>query len=117
MNARDFVSAIRTAVCDSAAKGTINLVQDPPGRRPDPQLVALSHWFRGLRPEDRNNVARIAEMTATQATYNFFLALDGLLTLEPVGAKGKLELFYLKGQTRTRLNSENAEQLSFLFKA
>jgi len=116
MNARDFVSAIKTAVCDAAGKGTLDVLMQPPGRRPDPQLVKLSQWFRAQPPDDRAAVAAIVELAANQATYNFLLALDGVLTLEQSGAKGKLELFYVKDRTRTRLNQEDAEHLSFVFK-
>ena len=42
--------------------------------------------------------------------------LDGLVAIEPAGPKGKIDVLYEKGGTQIRLNDENAEQLSSLFK-
>jgi hypothetical protein len=116
MNAADFVYALKVVVRDAAGRGTMDLLQSPPGRRPDPHLVQLSQWFLGLAPRDRLAVASIVELATNQATYNFLLALDGLLTLEPDSSRGKLELYYAKGEIQTRLNQEEAEPLSVIFK-
>jgi hypothetical protein len=116
MNTQEFVNAVRTAVYDAAAKGTVAVLKRPPGRRPDAEMLRLSDWYKRLNSEDRENLSRLVDMAASQTTYNFLLILDGLLAVEPAGTKGKLELFYDDGKTRTRLNDENANQLSFLFK-
>jgi len=116
MNTKDFVEAVRAAVYNSATKGTVDVLKRPPGRSPDAELVKLSEWYHQLIFEDRENIAQVADMAAKQATYNFLLILDGLLVVEAVGEKGKLELSYDDGSTRTRLNDENFSQLSSLFK-
>jgi hypothetical protein len=116
MNQRDFVRAIKTAVYKDAAKGTIDALQKPPGRRPDPELVELSEWFNGLSSKDQDTCARAIDSAARQATYNFLLVLDGLAAIEPAGPKGRINVLYENGDTSTRLNNENADQLSFLFK-
>jgi hypothetical protein len=113
MNAKQFVQAVRVAVHKSAAKGTIDALLKPPGRRPNPELVMRSEWFNRLKPVDRDFVARIADMAAEQATYNFLLALDGAIALEPAGPKGTFELSFDDGERRVLLNDG---QLSFLFK-
>ncbi len=116
MNTKDFVEAVRAAVYNAATKGTVDVLERPPGRSPDAELVKLSEWYHHLISEDRENILRVADMAAKQATYNFLLILDGLLTVESVGSKGKLELSYNDGSARTRLNDESANQLSSLFK-
>ncbi|MPZ41623.1 MAG: hypothetical protein GEU95_26980 [Rhizobiales bacterium] len=116
MNQRDFVRAIKTAVYKAAAKGTIDLLRKPPGRRPDPELIELSEWFNGLRSKDQDTCTRAVDFAARQATYNFLLVLDGLVAIEPAGPKGRIDVLYENGGTPTRLNDENADQLSFLFK-
>ena len=116
MNARELTRAIKLAVYQTAVKGTVATLVRPPGRCPDLDLVTCSEWFNKLKPEDRDIVVRIVDMSAAQATYNFLLALDGLIALEPAGPKGKLELFYNNGKSRVRLNDEGEEQLCVLFK-
>ena len=116
MNAEDFVKAIRTAVCNAAANGTVEILKHPPGRKPVAELTRLSDFYHRLSPEDRENVAGVADLVADQATYNFLLILDGLLAVEPVGAKGRLDLLYDDGVARTRLNDVNKDHLSSLFK-
>lgn len=116
MNTDEFMRSIKVAVYKAAAAGTVEALKKPPGRRPDPGLVACSEWFNTLRPKDRDAVAQVVDMAAKQATYNFLLALDGLIALEPRGPKGKLELFFSKGDVRVRLNDQSDEFLSSLFK-
>jgi hypothetical protein len=116
MNAREFIQSVRVAVSNAATEGTVTALTRPPGRRPDPSLVACSKWFNGLKPEDRDVVTQVIDMAAKQATYNFLLALDGLIALEPPGPKGRLELFFSKGGARVRLNDESEEPLTSLFK-
>jgi len=116
MNTQTFTQAIKKTVYDAAAKGVVEVLHKPAGRRPDPELVRLSQWFNSLNAQDQQAVARVANLAADQATYNFLLVLDGLVTVEPVGEKGKLELFYDNGKERTQLNDENTDQLSSLFK-
>jgi hypothetical protein len=116
MNTIDFIRAIRAAVHRNAAKGIVEVLHGPSGRRPERRLVELSQWFRGLSQEDRDAVARVADLAADQATYNFLLVLDGLLPIEPAGPKGRLELIYDDGTTRTRLNGKDVGELSASFK-
>lgn len=116
MNTQEFVIAIKIAVYEAAAKGVIETLRKPAGRRPDPEAIELSHWFNGLKQQDRDSVARVADLAADQATYKFLSVLDGILAVEPKGPKGSLELIYDNGQTRARLNDHRTEQLTFLFK-
>ncbi|MDQ8727232.1 hypothetical protein [Bradyrhizobium sp. LHD-71] len=116
MNQREFVRAIKVAVYKAAAKGTIDAFRKPAGRRPHPELVELSAWFNGLSAKDQDTCARAVDFAARQATYNFLAVLDGLAAIEPEGPKGKIDLLYEKDGASTRLNDEDANQLTFLFK-
>lgn len=116
MTPEEFVHAIDVVVRKAAAAGTMEILQKPPGRRPGPDLAELSWWFRGLGPDDRAAVSRVASLASDQATYNFLLVLDGLLAVEPAGEKGSLGLYYEKDDVRVQLNAEDDKQLSFLFR-
>jgi hypothetical protein len=116
MNSETFVDAIKVAVCEAAAKGMMDILERPPGRHPDPELVRLSEWYHSLAPADRNRLGRVVDLSTKQATYNFLLVLDGLVAVEPAGPKGRLQLSYDEGKTRAQLNNENDIELSSLFK-
>jgi streptomycin 6-kinase len=73
-----FVDVLRIAVQDQAATGTINLLSKPPGRKPADELAVLSAWFTSLAPQDRQNVERVIEMTAADATFGILCILDGV---------------------------------------
>jgi len=85
-----FVDALRIAVQDQAATGTINLLLSRPlGRKPAEELVALSAWFTGLALQDRQNVERVIEMAAADATFGILCVLDGVRAIEAGRTKGR----------------------------
>lgn len=116
MTPDEFVHALDVAVHEAAATGTMEALRKPPGRRPDPDLVELSRWFHGLGPDDKAAVSRVADLASKQATYNFLLVLDGLLAIEPQGEKGRICLYYEKGESRTQLSGDNETMLTVLFR-
>lgn len=116
MERTEFVSALETVACQGAIKGVVSSLVQPAGRRPNPELLKLSEWFRALAAEDKQAVNRVIEMTASQALYNVLLALDGLVAIESAEEKGVLELIYRKGEEVIRLNNPDEEALSSLVK-
>ena len=116
MNAQEFVRAIKIAVQTSAANGLLQALNSPPGRPPSSALVKLSQWFKELPEPDQENVRAIVRMTSEANTYNFLAVLDGLIAIEPVGVKGKLELFYHKDHGRVLLNDPSSKDLTARFK-
>lgn len=56
MNAQKFVTSVREVVMNGAVGDTIGSLEQPPGRRPETHLVALSKWYLGLAPTDKDMV-------------------------------------------------------------
>ena len=115
LNRQRFVDALRIAVQDQAATGTINLLSRPPGRKPAEELVALSAWFTGLALQDRQNVERVIEMAAADATFGILCVLDGVRAIEDRPDKGTLDLRYRRNSTDISLNDDLGAPLHELF--
>jgi len=116
MTRSEFAKNIRIAVEQSASLGIEDFYESVPGRKPDEEDLVISHWFTDLDASDRLMVRALLERTARQATYNFFLVLDGLSAFDDSDPKGELELFYVRGEERLLLNDFNEQALSSLFK-
>jgi hypothetical protein len=116
MMPREFVEAVKVAVQRGAETGLRTVLKQPPGRRPDPRLSALSSWYTALAPDDRAMVDAVLDLAAEQATYNFLLVLDGLIAVESFGGKGRLLLLHEGSGIRTLLNDPKGEQLTSIFK-
>lgn len=111
MNANDFVDAIRSEVRDAAAADVMTLLEHPPGRRPAPELVALSQWFATLSDADKRRIRGIASMASQHATFGFLAVLDGVRVIENDMDRGALELRYVKRDKETLLNDPNRPPL------
>lgn len=116
MNSTMFVAAIKRAVQQTALNSTVSLLEKPSGRGPSPESVSLSTWFKSLSSEDQTVVKRVVAMAAGQATYNFLLVLDGLLSIADGDDKGRLDLFFVRNERRILLNDPSNEELTVLFK-
>lgn len=116
MTPNQFTKNIKTITCDNTKAGIVAALQLPAGKRPDPKLLELSKWFNGLSESDAQAVKEVIDMAAEQSTYNFLLALDGLLAVSSESDEVKLEL-YLRSRTENiHLNPADGEELSRLFK-
>jgi hypothetical protein len=116
MTSEEFIKRIQVAVYDSAIKGTLSLLEKPPGRCPSPCLVKLSQWFNQLSPEDREHIRGIIQMTAGDAVFGMLVVLDGDRSIreasEPLGL---LELRYKVGEQSMLLNDPAGAPLHDLF--
>jgi hypothetical protein len=117
MDKQEFVNALQIAVEDGAVSGVIGNLVSPPGRRPAEALKALSIWFNGLSPRDRDNVERSIAEAASATLYGFLCVLDGVSAIEGVGEKGTLELRYRRGDVDVHLNGDDGPFLYEIFKA
>lgn len=115
MTPNEFINHVRQVVYDSAVRGTLSLVTNPPGRSPGQNLLALSKWFGGLPENEKQTFQRAISMAAHQATFGMLAVLDGVRQIEDSPVKGRLEPHYIKGDQRTILNAPNAEYLHDLF--
>jgi hypothetical protein len=93
----DFVESVRRCVLDNYAADLLRVVEEPPGRRPDAALLALSAWYKTLDAAARANVTNLVEMAARGAVHGVLSILDGARTVEShVGPKGHFELKWVK---------------------
>ena len=116
MTPEEFVKAVKIAVVRSSVDGTVSELAKPAGRRPAPELVELSEWYKRLPPEDQKQLAAVVARACRLATYGFLCVLDGLKAIEDAPDKGTLELFHVSGEERTHLNDPAQTFLSALFK-
>jgi len=106
MDAEQFVAAIRANVMQSAVKGTIANLTDPPGRKPAPELLALSKWYLGLGADDRDMVRRLLAEASHSVMFGLFAVLDGVRRVDPAEPPGDLELWYSGSEGRMKLNGD-----------
>ena len=115
MTTTEFVEKIRQVVYNSTVTGCLSLMQKPPGRKPSPQLAALSQWFNQLSESDKGKVRDVIELAARQSVFGVFAVLDGVRQVEDTESKGILELRHLKDGQSQLLNDPNAEPLHDIF--
>ncbi|MFA5122722.1 hypothetical protein [Zavarzinia sp.] len=110
MDGQEFVDLLKIVVRDGTARGEIEALGKPPGRRPRDELVAQSVWFNSLSDDDRRMLSSIIADTADLAVFRFLCVLDGVVAIEDTPDKGRLELSFVKGRA-TVLNPEEGEML------
>ena len=115
MTADEFAKRINESVSESAIGGTIVNLTDPPGQKPDPELVMLSNWYAALSENDKAAVNSVIRMAAGSAVFGFCCVLDGVRFLEPGSEAGEFELYYVKSEQRIRINDPKQEELHNLF--
>jgi hypothetical protein len=115
MTQEEFIAGIRRAVYESAIKGTLSIIQKPPGRRPSDHLVNLSNWVAGLSDTNKIHLEAIVELAARQAVFGMLAVLDGVRRVEGEEMDGSFELWFKKGEEEILLNAPNGEYLHDLF--
>src|SRR5262245_11068528 len=115
MDAAEFVAAVRAQAYRKAVSRTQSLLDKPPGRRPDPNLVKLSAWFGQLAETDQQAALGVAELAARLAVFSLLAIMDGVRAIEDSEEKGTFELRFIKGDVNELVNDPHAEQLHDLF--
>ncbi len=115
MTATDFVERIRLIVYNSTVTGCLALMQKPPGKKPSPQLQALSQWFSHLSEDEKSKVQDVVELVTRQSVFGMLAVLDGVRQIEDTERKGTLELRYSKDGQSQLINDPNAEPLHDVF--
>jgi hypothetical protein len=110
-----FIEALKTETSDSAVQGTMSWLEKPAGRRPPAIKVELSKWFHTLSESDRQKIKDIARLSAESAVFNFLSLLDGMSFVDEGEEKGRLQLFYQKGNQRFLLNDPDEEYLHDIY--
>jgi len=105
MNAEQFVDVVREVVMKAAAKDVIRILECPPGRKPAPELTALSEWWQDLDENDRSYARMLATEVSHAAVFGFLCVIDGVRAIEDDPNKGNLELAFNKDGERTVISS------------
>jgi hypothetical protein len=116
MDSNQFVAALKIAVEKSSVKGVKELLLNPPGRKPDPEVLRRSKWFNNLSEEDKNLVIEIADQAVKHCLFGFLCVLDGVRSIEDEAEKGVLKLYFEKGSNRVVLNDPDQEYLHDIYK-
>ena len=115
MDSRSFIARIKKSVRDGAAQAVIDLLSDPPGRRPPPDLLKQAAWYASLSDADKRMLADIVMRAVDAGLFHFLCVLDGVGFIEDGPDQGDFVLSYVKNGS-TRLNSPEDEMLHDLFK-
>lgn len=110
MKREDVVTRLRELTADCAASDMLNLLEAPPGRRPEPALVVASQWYRTLPDEAREHVRWIAENAAQATLFGILALLDGVRRFDD-DPDLKLELRLVDQSESLLLNEERGEFL------
>jgi hypothetical protein len=111
MTPTEFVDAIRNVVLASAVKGTVSVLERPPGRRPREELVRASAWFHSLSESDKAMLRTALEIAAHGAVFGLFSVLDGVRAVEDGEEKGSFRLTHVRGDKETVINSPDGISL------
>lgn len=117
MNAEDFIDVVHSGAQEVATRSVISVLEDPPGRRPDPKLVVLSRWFNTLSEDDKQRVREVAAMASHDAVFGILAMLDGVRAIEDGADRGALELRYVKGKESILLNDPEGPMLHDLLQS
>src|SRR5688500_9309459 len=114
MNQEKFVEIIKEEVTNSAIKGLVKVLSNPPGRRPDESLVKLSEFYNQFGEDQKQKINEIISMAVNSGVFGFLCILDGVRSInESFDNRGSLKLSYINGNNgaETILNDEQENYL------
>jgi len=115
MDKVEFIKAIQT-IEKTAARGFEKLIHNPPGRKPNADLLEISKFYNSLDDNSKIKCMMMANLVSKQTINNLLSIIDGNLSIEDTDFKGYLELYYCKGDTRVRLNTTESATLSEIYR-
>jgi streptomycin 6-kinase len=77
MKPDDFVKAVFDYAYRSGVQSVIEVLEDPPGRRPRPELLRLSTWYLSLSDPEKSMVDQIMRHSADAAIFGLLAMVDG----------------------------------------
>jgi len=110
MNAEIFIDTIKQVVVEDSIESVQANLENPPGRKPDQELVELSRWFKSLDIKDQSMILKLIRESTQTAVFGFLCVLDGVRAIED-SEKGQLKLFYEKENKSLLLNDPNENYL------
>lgn len=117
MTPESFVADLRNRIFPNVIDSIEAVHLAPPGRKPDPKLVARSEGFLAWSEKDRTLALEIAEDAADLAIYSLLTMLDGRGVGSDEVPSGRLVLEFRKGEERVVLaDSDEVTDLHEWFK-
>jgi len=110
MNAESFVDAIRAVVLEGSVKAVRENLVDPPGRKPQEDLLIISQWYKNMNEKDKAKVEQIIRRSVRMAVFGFLGVLDGISAIEE-GDKGTLKLYYERREESLLINDQHKAPL------
>jgi hypothetical protein len=114
MTKADFIRIIEASV-RAPAIGALDVVRDPPGRKPAADLVEASHWFNRLSEHDQKMVQWVVRHVADAAVFHFLCVLDGVAGRGDGEAGGELRLYHVTETEQVLLNADEGNYLHELY--
>jgi hypothetical protein len=115
MTNEEFTQRIRQAVYEPSIEGVVGVLQQPPGRKPSGNLVALSQWFNQLPVDQRERVQAVIQLAVRQAVFGMLTVLDGVRSISDSEERGTLELRYIAEGQSVLLNDPASVPMHDLF--
>ena len=109
MDAEKFVGVLNTVVKDAAVEDTISILESPPGRRPDKELVELSEYYNAQSDDIKKIINKIIERVADDSLFGMLCVLDGVRVIEDDEDKGELVITYKKSKGKHVILNENKD--------
>jgi hypothetical protein len=82
MTKDEFIEKVKNAVIPAATTGVLSTIENPPGRKPDKELVQLSEWLISLSGIDKANVTKLVEKAASACLFGVCAVLDGVRVVD-----------------------------------
>jgi hypothetical protein len=109
MNSQIFIETIKEVVIESSIKGIEEILEQPPGRKPDQKLIELSNWFKNN--ENQSIILSLVRESVEMGVFGFLCVLDGVRAIENKDEKGILKLIYESKDESVLLNDREGEYL------
>lgn len=114
MDSQEFIDVLRIVVRDVAASGVLDVLEKPPGRKPDRALQERARWYGSLNEDQKRILSAVVLHAVDSAIFGFLCVLDGVRAIENGQRRGRLELRYVKDDA-VLLNPPDGEMLHDLW--
>ncbi len=115
MTPDSFVSLIKESVELSAKDDVIENLKEPPGRKPDPELLKNSEWYLALNEEGKERVKSIVSDSVSETIFGLLSVLDGVRSISADGEVNSIELYHVENGSKVLLNDEAKEYLHDIY--
>jgi len=119
MNQEKFIELIKSEVEQPAIDGVIKSLEKPAGRQPEKSLVEMSIWFNKLNGEEKQQIARIIQLSVTQSIFGFLAVIDGVASILESSEDDDptLKLIYIDTKNEVLLNDPEEEFLHDIYRS